>query len=91
MPFSPLSLSYSGESETWRVEGVEISVDELLRFGEGMLYMKGQSEYLADYFKLTGHIELQWVGYDANSRMHEYELSWMLITFLLRLKTMYWI
>lgn len=75
MPFSPSSLNYSGESETWRVEGVEISADERLRFGEGMLYMKGQSEYLADHFKLTAHIELKWVGYDADSRMQEYELD----------------
>lgn len=75
MPFSPSSLDYVGESETWGVEDVTIRADERLTFEEGTLYMKEQSEYVADYFMLSVHIELKWVGYDADSRMHAYELD----------------
>lgn len=54
---------------------MEIRANDQLYIGKGVLQMKGQSEYLADYFKLTAHVELKWVFYDANSRMHEYELD----------------
>lgn len=71
---TPTSAIYSGESETWRVVNVKISTGEQqLNFGEGKLQMKGQSAFLANYFKLSAHVVIK-NKEENNSRMHEYEL-----------------
>lgn len=68
------SGAYSGDSETWKVVDVEISADERLNIGEGTLYMKDETKFLADYFKLSFHVVLK-NEIDSDSRLHEYELE----------------
>jgi|SRR5690625_3223975 len=65
---------YSGESETWKVGDIKISANERLNIGEGNLYMKGETEFLADYFKLSFHVVLK-NEEERESRLHEYELK----------------
>lgn len=72
---TPASAIYSGESETWKVVNVKISTSEQqLNFGEGKLQMKGESKFLANYFKLSAHVVIK-NEVERNSRMHEYELN----------------
>ncbi|MBP1947201.1 hypothetical protein [Virgibacillus litoralis] len=64
---------YSGESKTWKVVDVKISANERLNIGKGKLYMKGETEFFADYFKLSFHVVLK-NEEERGSRLHEYEL-----------------
>lgn len=65
---------YSGESETWKVGDIKISANERLNIGEGKINMKEETEFLADYFKLSFHVALK-NEEERESRMHEYELK----------------
>jgi hypothetical protein len=57
LPKDQTNRVYSGESENWKIVDYEIEASPVLfRTYEGTLYMKGQDEFQADYFKVEVHV-----------------------------------
>ena len=53
-----MNETYSGESEHWEVRDYVINTGERVSLRDGILSMKGETEFWADYFKSSTHIVL---------------------------------
>ncbi|WP_066051200.1 hypothetical protein [Robertmurraya korlensis] len=68
--------SFSGESETWKINDYKIEIDpKRVQTAPGTISMKGKQTFMADYFKVEAHISFKDVFSGEDHKIYEFELT----------------